>query len=75
MKPKNNILKNPAVVFILRFNLFAIPLYSILLSGLVFWPLRVVLSGKEKSPDPIDIALALGKKETVRRVEKAIDLL
>src|SRR3989344_8262088 len=43
--------------------------------GLVFWPLRVALSGKEKSPDPIDIALALGKQETIKRIEKAISLL
>ena len=43
--------------------------------GLVFWPLRVALSGKDKSPDPIDLALALGKEETLKRIQKAIELL
>lgn len=43
--------------------------------GPVFWPLRVALSGKEKSPDPVDIAVALGKAETLKRIEKAISLL
>ena len=43
--------------------------------GLVFWPLRVALSGKEKSPDPVDIALALGKGETLKRMQKAIEIL
>ena len=41
----------------------------------VLWPLRVALSGKEKSPSPSLIAQAIGKKETVSRVEKAITLL
>ena len=40
--------------------------------GLVYWPLRVALTGKEKSPDPVDIMLVLGKKETLERVERAI---
>ncbi len=43
--------------------------------GLVFWPLRVALSGKDKSPDPVQIATALGKEEVLKRVEKAISLL
>ncbi len=42
--------------------------------GLVYWPLRVALSGKEKSPDPVDIALAIGKTETLQRIEKALHL-
>jgi glutamyl/glutaminyl-tRNA synthetase len=43
--------------------------------GLVFWPLRVALSGKEKSPDPIQIALALEKNEILQRVRTATGLL
>jgi glutamyl-tRNA synthetase len=43
--------------------------------GLVYWPLRVALSGKEKSPDPVQLAVVLGKEEVVRRVQKAISLL
>ncbi len=40
--------------------------------GLIYWPLRVALSGKEKSPDPVDIALALGKEQTLTRIDEAI---
>jgi len=41
----------------------------------VLWPLRVALSGKEKSPDPFTIAALLGKEETIKRIEKAQNLL
>jgi glutamyl-tRNA synthetase len=37
--------------------------------GNVLWPLRVALSGKEKSPDPFELAGLLGKKETLSRIE------
>ena len=40
--------------------------------GEVLWPLRVSLSGKEKSPGPFDIMDILGKKETIRRVNIAL---
>lgn len=40
--------------------------------GLVYWPLRVALTGKEKSPDPVDIAYVLGKEKVVERVNKAL---
>lgn len=43
--------------------------------GLVFWPLRVALSGKEKSPDPVQIAVVLGKDEIINRVKEAIKKL
>lgn len=43
--------------------------------GLVFWPLRVALSGKEKSPDPVQIAVVLGKDEIINRAEEAINKL
>ncbi len=39
--------------------------------GGVFWPLRVALSGKKASPGPFECAEALGKKETLARVEGA----
>ncbi len=42
--------------------------------GSVLWPLRVALSGKERSPDPFLLAEALGKDETVVRLKNAIDL-
>lgn len=43
--------------------------------GDVLWPLRFALSGKERSPDPFSLASVLGKKETLKRIEKAIDAL
>ena len=43
--------------------------------GLVYWPLRVALTGLKASPDPIDVAIVLEKKETLRRVSVAIEKL
>lgn len=43
--------------------------------GLAYWPLRVALTGKEKSPDPVDITMALGKEETIKRINAAIKKL
>ena len=40
--------------------------------GNVLWPLRVSLSGKERSPDPFVIAEILGKKETLKRLQSAV---
>ena len=36
--------------------------------GNVLWPLRVALSGKEKSPDPFELATLLGKETTLKRI-------
>ena len=35
------------------------------------WPIRVLLSGKEKSPSPFYIASAIGKEETIDRLGAA----
>ncbi|KKU68035.1 MAG: Glutamate-tRNA ligase [Parcubacteria group bacterium GW2011_GWA2_47_16] len=43
--------------------------------GEVLWPLRVSLSGKEKSPDPFTLVAILGKEETLARLKMAINLL
>jgi glutamyl-tRNA synthetase len=43
--------------------------------GNVLWPVRVALSGKENSPDPFDIATALGQEEALARLNKAINKL
>ena len=43
--------------------------------GDVLWPLRVALSGLVSSPDPILIMEVLGKDESLRRVEIAIQKL
>lgn len=41
--------------------------------GQVFWPIRVALSGKSASPDPISIAGVLGREEVLRRIKIALD--
>ncbi len=41
--------------------------------GNVLWPMRVALSGLDKSPNPFEIASVLGKAETLRRLQLAID--
>ncbi len=43
--------------------------------GDVLWPLRVALTGQEKSPDPFMSAFILGKVESLARIEKAIGKL
>lgn len=43
--------------------------------GEVLWPLRVALTGQEKSPDPFMSAFILGREEAVRRIEKAIGMM
>lgn len=39
--------------------------------GKLLWPLRVALSGKKASAGPLEIAEALGKEKTLKRIEKA----
>lgn len=41
--------------------------------GELLWPLRVALSGRERSPDPFTCAYILGKEETLQRLKKACD--
>ncbi len=43
--------------------------------GNVLWPLRVALSGKEKSPDPFTLAIVLGKDESIKRIQYATALI
>ena len=43
--------------------------------GAVLWPMRYALSGRDKSPDPILIASVLGQKETLQRLQIAIEAL
>lgn len=40
--------------------------------GEVLWPLRFALSGRERSPDPFELASILGKAETLRRIDHAL---
>ncbi|MFA5129547.1 MAG: glutamate--tRNA ligase [Patescibacteria group bacterium] len=41
-------------------------------NGDTLWPLRVALSGKQKSPPPFDLLFVLGEEESVRRIKRAI---
>lgn len=43
--------------------------------GSVLWPVRMSLSGKQKSPDPFVLAEVLGREETLSRIQTAINLL
>ena len=43
--------------------------------GLAYWPLRVALTGREKSPDPVDVAVVLGKDAVLKRIKIAIEKL
>lgn len=44
-------------------------------NGDVFWPIRVALSGLDKSPSPVELLWALGKEESLKRIKRAIKLL
>ncbi len=44
-------------------------------NGDVFWPVRVALSGQEKSPSPGEIMWALGLAKSKERLETAVKLL
>ena len=37
-------------------------------NGTTLWPMRVALSGEQKSPSPFELAEVLGKKETLKRI-------
>ncbi|OGH88498.1 MAG: glutamate--tRNA ligase [Candidatus Magasanikbacteria bacterium RIFOXYC2_FULL_42_28] len=41
-------------------------------NGAVLWPLRVALSGQDKSPGPFEIAVVLDKDEVLRRIQVAL---
>lgn len=44
-------------------------------NGDVFWPIRAALSGLEASPSPVELLSVLGKKESLKRIKKAIGFL
>ncbi|HBR71309.1 MAG TPA: glutamate--tRNA ligase [Candidatus Moranbacteria bacterium] len=43
--------------------------------GNLLWPLRVALTGQQHSPSPFDVALIIGKNESLRRIDRASALL
>lgn len=42
-------------------------------NGNVLWPLRVALSGQEKSASPYELLWALGQEESILRLQKALE--
>ena len=44
-------------------------------TGDMLWPIRVALSGKDRSPGPFEIMGAMGKERTVERIGKGIGKL
>jgi glutamyl-tRNA synthetase len=44
-------------------------------NGDTLWPLRVALSGREKSPSPFALLFVLGKEESLRRIDEAVTSL
>lgn len=44
-------------------------------NGDVLWPLRVALSGQEKSPSPFELLWAFGKEKSLEKINKSIDKL
>jgi glutamyl-tRNA synthetase len=48
---------------------------SNLSNGDLFWPVRVALSGEEKSASPPELLWVIGKKESLERIKRAISKL
>lgn len=44
-------------------------------NGDYLWPLRVALSGLKNSPGPFELAAALGKDLTLRRIKRSIEMI
>lgn len=44
-------------------------------NGELLWPLRVALSGQEKSPSPFELLSVLGKEISLQRIQLALDLV
>ncbi len=42
-------------------------------TGEYLWPLRIALSGQKNSPGPAEIAWALGREESIKRIKLAIN--
>ncbi|HLM84130.1 MAG TPA: glutamate--tRNA ligase [Candidatus Bathyarchaeia archaeon] len=43
--------------------------------GELLWPLRVALTGKEKSPSPWEVAWVIGRKESLNRIKRSIEIV
>ncbi len=58
-----------------RLESYLMPFANTVGRGEVFWPVRVALAGKDKSAGPFEIMEVLGKDESLRRLEIAINKL
>lgn len=56
-------------------SLSALPNVLNMKNGQVLWPIRAALSGREKSPNFATLAIYLGKEETLKRLEKALNMV
>src|SRR5690606_1911792 len=43
--------------------------------GEVLWPMRVALTGLERSPDPFTVSHIIGKEEALKRLQTACDTI
>jgi glutamyl-tRNA synthetase len=43
--------------------------------GVLLHPIRLALSGLDRSPDPFTLAFIIGKEETIKRIKKALQIL
>ena len=43
--------------------------------GDLLWPLRVSLTGMERSPDPFTVAYIIGKEDTIQRINTSVNIL
>jgi glutamyl-tRNA synthetase len=44
-------------------------------NGDVFWPIRVALSGLDKSPSPAELLWIFGQEESLKRIDKALEVI
>lgn len=45
-------------------------------NGIILWPVRIAVSGKQFTPGgAVEVAVMLGKEESIRRIDKGIELL
>ncbi len=44
-------------------------------TGNVLWPMRVALTGRDKSPSPFEVAGVLGKEKSLKRIKKGSEKL
>ena len=74
-KTKDEVIKLPESVTKEDAKALIMPFAEKIGRGEVLWPLRVSLSGREKSPDPFTLIEVLGTAESLRRIDHALALI